>query len=308
MLLVGASVLALAFASMGLATPSGEEQGANAKRGLNCGDALDKLAKAKKRLKELKQDGASSQAIRKAKQKVRKAKEAVKKACGEQRVVYDITAMNASFDATVIGEDQSGPCTPVKKDAHWTGVLAPGAKETASLTVYYRDNQGRPIYIFSHDSGGGVPMVVTGNGIATRTCRQPEPGINGTVTCTFAVEQTLGAAIYSDGEASDPKTMELNWFFGFNSFSYGNPRFGGSCSQSDGPNPPADVSSAISPGLFVSPQNKGLATALEPVGISSVPTSTFDQAVTLSFSGSGAAAFGGSLESKWDMTVTLRRR
>lgn len=327
MLLAGASVLALACSAVALAAPSGDAHSTGSgtitgklkgvgERAASCDKTTDKLAKAKKKLKTLKQNDASSQAIQKAKQKVKKAKDAVNEACGEQAAVYDITGFSASFDATVTGTDWCGAFT---KDAHWTDSLAPGTG-SAKLEVYYRDNQGRPVFYFSPSDRWAV--VSRGSGVATRTCDHPSPGPSGTVSCTFQHEDRYGFDVASNGDTSTAESMTLEWFFGYNGFSYNNSPevpIGPTCTAS-GPRPPSVDASDYSPGLFVSPINEGGDDdPLSPVGTTTVPTSTFGEDATLNFSGSYSGSCpevssnahcsdGSSVEAQWQLTLTLRRR
>jgi hypothetical protein len=264
-----------------------------------CNKAKDKIASAKRKLRKLKKEGASAQRIAAAKKQIKKAKHAAVIACGDIPTLYDITGLNASFDATIVPDPTSG-CTS-RKDVHWTASLGPNAKPASQLFLY-TDHQGRPVYKFSADN---IPYVAKGTGVATETCDQPPPASSGTTTCTFNLEQNLGASVFSDPEtAADPVTLE--WVFGFNVFTYASPQFGGSCTSS-GSNPP-DLSSEDSPGLFVSSINNESDGILEPVGVSHTPASSFDASPSLSISGAGSASFGGSLDESWQMAVDLRRR
>jgi hypothetical protein len=215
---------------------------------------------------------------------------------GADDVLFDITALSGTFDATVTRPD-SPDCT-ITKDAHWTATLAPGA-EPARLQLYYTDELG-PVYIFNATD---IPTVSTGNGVATVTCPPGLPNPNGTASCNFQLTfPSTDATISSDPEGSrDP--INLEWFFGYNVFYYPNPANGGTCTASGSP-PPSLSSVEDSPGLFVSPSNDG-SNLLEPIGKSSVPLSQFNGDTTLNFSGSTS---GASLNASWQLSVSLHRR
>lgn len=266
-----------------------------------CQEAKDELAKAKRRLAKLRRNDASSEAIQKARRKVRNARRAVDRACGNDGAVFDVTALSGKFDATYTRDPESS-CT-FTKDAHWTAALAPGAGP-ARLQVYYRDRQGRPVYRF-YGPEHGIPWKAQGSGVATRTCNQPPPGSNGTVSCNFQAERGGSVVVESDPEGSRDH-MTLNWYFSFASFQYDVPNNGGACAYS-GPFPPTLNLGEDSPGLFVSTLNDG-SNALEPAGFSTIATSSLDGGATLTFAGSSSASFGGSLAASWKLSVTLRRR
>jgi hypothetical protein len=299
-------VVALALGGLPIAlAPSIAADGAGADRAVSCEAATAKLAKAKQRLKKLKQNGGSAEAIKAAKRKVKKAEKVVGKECGFDPVLYDVTAANATFDATVIGPPSEG-CTPITRDAHWTSSLGPGGGP-AKIEIYYRDKEGRPAaYVFAGPPHPGTPLITHGSGTATQTCSMPPPGNDGSVSCTFNLDfPNDSMSVGSDPDASkDPLT--LNWFFGYNLFSYG-AKNGGGCSYS-GPFPPEILNTVYSPGLFVSPTDNP--NPLEPNGVSTVSVSDFDEDVTLSYSGaaSNSAPDGSSLEASWQMTYSLRRR
>jgi hypothetical protein len=266
-----------------------------------CGEAREKLAEIKRRLAKLKRNGASSQAIQRARRKVGSARRAADKACGSGGAVFDVTALSGKFDATYTRDEESS-CT-FTKDAHWTAALASGAGP-ARLEIYYRDRQGRPVYRF-YGPDGGIPWKAQGSGVATMTCNQPSPGSNGTVSCNFQAERGGSVAVESDPEGSREQ-MILNWYFGFSSFQYDSPGNGGACAYS-GTFPPTLNLGEDSPGLFVSTLNDG-SNALEPAGFSTIPTSSLGSGATLTFAGSSSASFGGSLAASWQLSVTLRRR
>ncbi|MDX6582384.1 MAG: hypothetical protein QOI10_1568 [Solirubrobacterales bacterium] len=289
-LLVGLLGVALA------ASPGSSARETARAAGNPCQDAINKIDKAKAKLKKLRQNHAPAAAIQKAKRKVKKAKEAASDICDPPPVLYDITAIDAKFDATVNHDDD--PACTYTTDAHWTGSLVPGPGP-ATLSLYRYDNQGHAIYAFNTPPGE-VPVTVHGTGTATMTCSNPSPGPNGTATCTFDVTQVLGFGVGSDSDVShDP--MKLEWGYGFNSFSYG-PRNGGTCSYS-GARPPSISTSDYSPGLFVNPLNDG-SNALEPYGLTTI--SAFGAAETLSYSGSASTAFG--LQASWNISMTVQRR
>jgi hypothetical protein len=314
MLLTGASVLALVYPSAALAAASGDERDANSQgngtitgnlngvgtRATTCDEAKDKLAKAKRKLKKLKQNDAPSQAIHKAKKRVKKARDAVDEACGSEVTVFDISALSGSFDATLKRQEQGSSCA-ITKDAHWTASLAPGA---GPATLDVDDVHG--LYFFSSPPGG-IPVIQQGSGVATRTCDEPAPGPSGSTSCSF--QAVRGVTEEVNGAYRDP--MTLNWYFGYPRVAYNPGSTDATCSFS-GPRPPTLLGFEASPGLFVAPGNDG-SDPLAPVGISTVPVSIFGEDVTLnfsgSFSGSSSASFdGGSLEASWQLTVALRRR
>lgn len=319
---VGATVLALVCCSIAFAASNGDASSSRGtttgklegvgERAASCSKAQDKLASAKKKLKALKQNDASSRAIKKAKQKLKKAKDAVGEACGEKVEVYNITAISASFDVSVTGSDNCGEFT---KDAHWTSSLA-REPEPAELQVY-RDNQGRPVYYFFPGANWAVEM--RGSGVATRTCNQPAPGPSGTSSCSFENAGVEEFSAVSNEDASTAESMALDWFFGFTGFAYDTLEGNGPTCTTTGPRPPTVSGLRSSPSLFVSSINEASdGDPLSPVGTSTVPPSTFGEDATLNFSGSysgpclGSSAAcpnsGASLEAQWQMTVTLRRR
>ncbi len=211
-------------------------------------------------------------------------------------VLYDLTALNGSFDATVTPPASAG-CT-LTKDAHWTTTLPLGAHPPAVLSNIYTDTQG-PVYIFDDGHPGGIPVTVTGSGVATETCTNPLPGLNGTASCTFNRTDPMDVTISSDPEGSrDP--INLEWFFGYNVFYYANPANGGVCASS-GANPPSISLVEDSPGLFVSSLNDG-SNLLEPPGMSTAPLSQFSGDPTLNFSGS---ANNGVLNASWTLTASF---
>jgi hypothetical protein len=268
-----------------------------------CGEAKEKVAKLTRGLAKLKRNDASSKAIQRAKRKLGGAKRAAETACADKDVLYDVTALSAKFDATVT-RDPENTCT-FTKDAHWTATLAPGAGP-ARLQVYYRDKQGRPVYRF-YGPDGGIPWKTHGSGVATKTCAQPSPGSNGTVSCTFQADRGGSVTVESDPEGSRDQ-MTLDWYFGFPGFQYDQPGNGGACAYS-GEFPPTLSLGEDSPGFFASTLNEGdRANALEPPGFSTMPTASLDGGTTLTFAGSSSASFGGTLAANWQISVTVRRR
>src|SRR3954471_1998525 len=104
-LLAGVSVLAIAcptavMARSGVDQHDVDSSGSRTTAGA-CGEAKKNLASAKRRLATLKRNDAASQAaIQKAKRKVRKARRAADRACTDDDVLFDVTALDARFDAT----------------------------------------------------------------------------------------------------------------------------------------------------------------------------------------------------------------
>jgi hypothetical protein len=214
---------------------------------------------------------------------------------GGDDVLFDITALSGTFDATVTFPD-SPDCT-ITKDAHWTATLLPGADPARLVT--FPDDNGSPLYIFNASQ---IPYTAAGSGVATVTCPPGPPDPSGTASCNFSLSQPLSATVSSDPEGS-PDPINLEWFFGYNVFYYPNPANGGTCTAS-GSSPPSLSSVEDSPGLFVSPSNDG-SNLLEPIGKSSVPLSTFNGDTTLNFSGSTS---GASLSASWELHLSLHRR
>lgn len=281
----------------------------SAERAQSCEAATQKLKKAQAKLKRLQQHGAPAKAIRKAKQKAEDAQFRADDACP---VIYAITGADGTFDAT----EKKPPdpdnvaragCSPLVREAHWTSTLAPNPKP-ASLEVYTRDRQGDPIYILTSPLAPlYTPLVTHGSGFATQTCSHPLYA-DGTSTCDFNYDAPFDTlSVGSDPSLSrDPLTIA--WYWGYNIFSYGDPRFGGSCVDT-GRSPPS-VAGEHSPGLFVSTINGHSDDPLEPLGITTAPVSSFGANATLTFSGSASTSNpdGSTLDASWQMTYSLARQ
>ena len=127
------------------------------------------------------------------------------------------------------------------------------------------------------------------------------------MSCNFNLDFPDDSMVVSSDTDASADPLTLNWYFGFNSFSYG-ARNGGGCSFS-GPHPPEISSSDYSPGLFVSSINDE-SSLLEPPGITTAPRSSFDGDVSLSFAAPhpDSSEDGSSLNASWQMTYSLRRR
>jgi hypothetical protein len=222
---------------------------------------------------------------------------------------YDVVSVSGSFNDEVKFESLTNSCK-LTKDAHWTTALGPNP-DPATLQVYSHDRSGRPIFAFN---ASRVPVIKNGNGTATRTCAEPDPSSNGSVSCTFNKQQDGLLDVSSNPDTGKAEPMNLEWVFGYNTFQYDPSGFGagGNCSFS-GPRPPTLSSSEDSPGLFVSPINDGTNIG-EPVGKNSVSSATFGgDSVTLTFSGAGSASFSteeetSSAQLSYTMTITLRPR
>lgn len=273
---------ALALAAVAFLAPAG----AHAKpAGSPCAKASSRYAAARRR-------GASQNELAAAYRQIIKA-------CSAR---FEVTAVSGTFDATVTTEDHDVSCTTVN-DAHWTATRGPGAA-FAGLEVFSVDRHGRPSYAF----GMEVPLAEHGSGTATTTCAEPEPGSNGTTTCTFNLTPAGSLAVQTDtGKRLDPQTLE--WGFGYDSFAYSRPSNGGTCSYS-GPRPPFPDDTLDSPSLFVAGFHEG--TKLEPLGITTEPASKFSHGLTLEFSGSTTNTVDSTLDAKtlqagWRMSVSLRR-
>jgi hypothetical protein len=266
-----------------------------------CSHAKQQLAEAKHKLARLKRNEAPAKLIGRARRRVASARLAVDKACGS--AVFDVTGLNAKFDAHYTRDEEGNPCT-FTNEAHWTASLAPGSFQ-AHMEVYSHDKRGRPIYIFTGPVRG-IPWKAQGRGQATRTCSYPPPGSNGTVTCTFQAERDGSLEVDSDPEAGSPDQMSLNWYFAFSSFQYDMPGNGGSCAYS-GEFPPTLNQGEYSPGLFVNTNNDGT-NLLEPKAVTTISTASLGGDTTLTYSGSGTASFGGSITASWQASVSLHRR
>jgi hypothetical protein len=191
---------------------------------------------------------------------------------------------------------------------HWTSSLGPGAGP-GTFEVYTRDRQGNPIYIFTGQPGGptGIPLLAHGTGTATLTCHSPEPGVNGTTTCTYNVAPREDLVVSSDPEASrDP--MTIDWYWGFPENPYSDATKGGSC-VSTGGNPPEIDKLESGPSLFVNTNNND-ENPFEPPGVNTTAVSTFGDTATLTYSGSASVTYpdGGTTQASWQMTVSFARR
>jgi hypothetical protein len=303
--LCAVACLALLGATSALAAPAGgSASSASALRRAStssCRKASARFAAARRNLRKLRASGASAAARRQANRKLENAFRAIERACGAR---FDVTGVDASFDATVNVQDHMDSCSTVF-DAHWTAALGPGA-EPAVLDVFSVDGRGRPSYQF----GADVPLVEHGSGTLELTCNEPSPGSNGTATCTFKQDPGGELSILTDtGKRLDPQT--LTWVFGYNGFSYSRPGNGGSCSYS-GARPPYVEPSDYSPTLFVSPINDG-SNGLEPTGVTTVPAANFAHSLSLGISGSASKSLDSTLDSStfetsWHLSLSLHRR
>ncbi len=252
-------------------------------------------------LRKLRAGGASGKALHQANRRLENAFRGVEKACG---ALFDVSGVNGTFDATVTTQDHADSCSSVT-EAHWTASLGPGA-EPADLEVFSVDQHGRPSYNFT----ANAPILEHGTGATKLTCNEPEPGDNGTTTCTFDLHPQMDLDIQTDtGKRLDPQT--LMWVFGYNGFSYNRPGNGGGCSSS-GARPPFVEPSTYSPTLFVSALNDG-SNGLEPRGVTTVPAADFAHSLSLDISGSKSSSLDSTLDSttlnaSWRMDVSLHRR
>jgi hypothetical protein len=296
----------LALATTALGAPSGRAPGSaptpfRRAGSTACRKASAHYAAAWTALRKLQANGSSAAARRHARRRLTRAYREVEKRCG---AVFDVTAVNGTFDATVAAQDHADSCTTTK-NAHWTASLGPGA-EPIVFEVWSIDRHGRPSFAFDTE----MPIREHGTGTATVTCSEPPPADNGTSTCTFNLSPSGVFGLQTD-TAVRLNPQRLMWGFGFNSFSYANPQNGGACSYS-GERPPFVEPSTDSPSLFVSPLNDG-SNGLEPIGVTTVPVAEFAHSLSLQFSGSKSLSLDSTLDSttltaSWQMTVSLRRR
>jgi hypothetical protein len=150
-------------------------------------------------------------------------------------------------------------------------------------------------------------LITHGSGFATQTCSHPLYA-DGTSTCDFNYDAPFDTVSVGSDPSLSRDPLTIDWYFGYNVFSYGDPRWGAGCVDT-GRSPPS-VLGEHTPGLFVNTNASHSDDPLDTVGRTTAPVSSFGANVTLTYSDSVSTTYpdGTTLDASWQMTYSLARQ